>query len=72
MCGLLSQVWVPLAGTDPPTTSTQVVRLLDWYKPSHALVQTVLVTFLVYSSVGGKRGWGGVGSGKGMVQGLGW
>ena len=51
MCGLLSEIRVPLPGTNPSPSPTQMVGLLNWYKSSDTLIQTVLVTLLIYSSV---------------------
>lgn len=51
MSSLLSEVRVPLSGSDPSPPSAQVVCFLHRYEPSYALIQTILVTLLVYCPV---------------------
>ena len=51
MCGLLSNIRVPLPCSDPSPPPTQMVGFLHWDKSAHTLVQTVLITFLINSPV---------------------
>ena len=51
MSSLLSEIRVPLPRPDPSPPPTQMIRLLNRYKTSNTLIQTVLIPLLIYRSV---------------------